>query len=555
MKNKWLRLLGLALVLCVLLSTVAGCKPTDDGDKTPTTTTTTVEDPSQYGFYDADGNYYPYFDEDGDYIWDGFKDADDKVYYFFDENGDGTPDGYTDEEGNRSYYDGSGDGDSDKPVISQQTTTKPTTGNGTTATAGKNTTVTKDKVTTVTKDNGTATTTGKQNLSSKEMYKAVRGSTVKIQYAGEVNAIEKKKIKAFELAYGCKVETSVVAWNDFKNQFLAMVAAGTVPDTVGIPDETYLKWVSKGLLQPIDDYVNINDAVWSKEIWDAFSWKGKHYGIGGANGVTPMFCIYNASLFKAKGVKTPMEYYKENNWNFDTFKKTAIAMTYGDVVGASVSWRYLLHLCNGNTAVNIDAANGKVTNALTEKSAITATELLVDLKRGGYVTFESPFDLFGNAQIAMVLERPWNIIGQFDLRNTTLKNAEIEIAPLPKGPDAKKEYSINIMNANGVPTKAQNPLGACAWYYFGVEYQKSHENDADIVAARRLTYTDEQYKFAQDYVKNHPSINTFVYGVGNWYSDDWGYWASMILDGLSVQAANDKFKGEFQSMINTLGNA
>ncbi len=545
MRSKWLQLLGLTLVLCVLLCGFAGCSKPADGDDATTTTTTTTADPTQYGFYDADGNYYPYFDEDSDYVWDGFKDAEGNVFYFFDENEDGTPDGYTDAEGNRSYYDGSGDSEAVKPVVPQNTTTKPSSGNGTTA-GGKNTTVTTGK--------NTTTTAGKQNLSSKELYKAVRGTTVKVQYAGEVTAIEKKKIKAFELGYGCKVETSVMAWNDFKNQFLAMVAAGTVPDTVGIPDETYLKWVTKGLLQPVDDYVNISDPVWSKEIWDAFSWKGKHYGIGGGNGVTPMFCIYNASLFKAKGVKTPMEYYKEGNWNFDTFKKTAIAMTYGDVVGASVSWRYLLHLCNGNTAVNVDNAKGVVTNALTEKSAITATELLVDLKRGGYATFEAPFDLFGNAQLAMVLERPWNIIGQFDLRNTTLKNAEIEIAPLPKGPDAKKEYSINIMNANGVPTKAQNPLGACAWYYFGVEYQKSHANDADIVANRRLTYTDEQYKFTQDYVKNHPSINTFVYGVGNWYSDDWGYWASMILDGLSVQAANDKFKGEFQAMINTLGN-
>lgn len=537
MKSKWLRLLSFMLVLLLVVSCFAGCKPSDGDGGDTTTTTAPSDDESNLGFYDADGNYYPYFDEDNDYVWDGFKDAEGNSYYFFDENEDGTPDGYTDAEGNRIYYDGSGDDSGNAAIIPSVTTAN------------------KGGTTTTTTGGGSTTQTTKQTLSSEELYKAVRGTTVKVQYAGEVSAIEKKKIKAFELGYGCKVETSVMAWNDFKNQFLAMVAAGTVPDTVNIPDETYLKWVTKGLLQPVDQYVNSDDALWSDAIWDAFAWKGSHYGVGGEGNVTPLFCIYNASLFKAKGVKTPMEYYQENNWNFDTFKKVAIEMTYGDVVGASVSWRYLLHLCNGNTAVNVNQATGKVTNALTEEAAITATELLVELKRGGYVTFESPFDLFGNAQLAMVLERPWNIIGQFDLRNTTLKNAEIEIAPLPKGPDAKQEYSVNILNANGVPTKAANPLGACAWYYFGIEYQKSHENDADIVASRRLTYTDEQYEFAQEYVKNHPSINTFVYGVGNWYSDDWGYWSSMILDGLSVQAANDKFKGEFQSMIDTLGNS
>lgn len=546
MKNTWFKLLCVTLAVLMLSCGLVGCGPSDDnpddgGSATTTTTTqSTGGEEEQLGFYDADGNYYPYFDEDGDYVWDGFKDAEGNSFYFFDENEDGTPDGYSDAEGNRFYYDGSSGGEDT---------------NGGTAIVPSVTTTTVQKTDNTTKGNTTTTTVPVQTLSSKELYKAVKGTTVKLQYRGEISALEKKQIQAFERAYGCTVVTDIMAWNDFKNQFLALVASGNVPDNVGIPDETYLKWVTKGLLQPLDAYVNATDEAWSDEIWNTFSWKGQHYGVGGDGGVVPMFCIYNASLFKAKGVKTPLEYYNEGNWNFDTFKKTAIEMTYGDVIGASVSWRYLLHLCNGNTAVNIDADKGTVTNALTEKSAITATELLVELKRGNYATFEAPFDLFGNAQIAMVLERPWNIIGQFDLRNTTLKNAEIEIAPLPKGPDAKEEYSVNIMNANGVPTKAQNPLGACAWYYFGISYAKSHANDADVVENRRKTYTDEQYQFQNEYLASHKSINTFVYGVGNWYSDDWGYWASLILDGLSVQAANDKFAGEFQAMIDTLGNS
>lgn len=548
MKNAWIKMLCLVMAL-LMLAGMVGCGPEGDTDQGGTTTadggtTTTTQGGSEevLGFYDADGNFYPYFDEDGDYVWDGFKDADDNSFYFFDENEDGTPDGYSDSEGNRYYYDGSGgegsEGGNDNPIVPVATTTTK-----------------KDTVTTTTKNGEVTTTTTQQTKPSKELYAAVRGTTVKVLYASEPEATTKKQIKAFELAYGCTVEPVVVAWNEFKNSFLAMVTSGDVPDVVGTPDETFLKWVSRGLLQPMDAYVNASDPVWSSAIWDAFSWKGKHYGAGGDSGVVPMFTIYNASMFKAKGVKTPKEYYEEGNWNFDTLKKAAIEMTYGDVTGVSIGWRYLPHLCNGHTAVNLDRDNGVITNGLGDSNAITATELMAELLRGKYATNEAPFEKFGNSQIAMILERPWNNIGQFDVRNTTLKNAEIEIVPLPVGPDGSDTYMPSILNANSIPERASNPLGGAAWIYFGITYGEAHANDADVVAERRKTYTDEQYQFVQEYASTRKPINTFVYGVGNWYSDDWGYWASIILDGLSVQAANDKFKGEFQTMIDeTVGN-
>lgn len=548
----------LCSVICALLLVgTAGCagqqQPAGSGGTTKTAAVS-GSDPSgeapsgEEGFYDDAGNYYTYFDEDGDYQWDGFMDQEGQKYYYFDDDEDGTIDGYTDAQGNRFYYDAAKQtGASNKPPIAK--VTGKTTTKSTAAVTKKPT----GKAATTTKKGAAKTTAYVQTQSSAELYKAVKGTTVTIQSASEPSQLQLKQYKAFELAYGCKVKSHVMAWNDFKNQFLAMVSAGNVPDTCEVPDETFLKWISRGLLQPLDKYVNAADALWSDVIWDQYSWKGQHYGVNSSDG-TGLYAIYNASLFKAKGVKTPLEYYNEGKWNFANFKKVCVAMTYDDVVGCGISWRYLLNLCNGNTAVKVDNAKGTVINALTEPSSINAVDTVVELRRGKYITFESGFDLFANARMAMYLERPWNVIGQFDLRNTTLKNAEIEICPLPKGPDAKEEYCPSVLDASAVPTKAQNPLGACAWYYYSAQYGKKHENDADVVANRRLTYTDEQYTFVQNYEKTHKRLNTFVYGVGNWYSDDWGYWSSMINDGLSVQAANDKFAGEFQAMIDTLDN-
>lgn len=489
--------------------------------------------PAETGFYDDAGNFYAYFDDDGDNQWDGFMDPNGNKFFYFDEDTDGEIDGYYDAEGKRYYYDLSKEtGDSSTNVITPGASTqKPESKNTANSTPSKQT----------------------PPKSSAELYKNVKGTTVNIMFAGPIDSLSKKAIKAFELAYGCKVTTRIVAWNDFKNQFQAMVAANNVPDNCGMPDETFLKWVSRGLVQPMDPYVNPTDPLWSGAVWDASLWKGKHYGVSGSDG-SGFYCIYNASLFKAKGVKTPMEYYKEGTWNFANFKKVCAFMTYGDVVGCGISWRYMLHLSNGSTVITIDRDKGTVVNGLGEAAAVTATEDVVNLYRDKYISFEAPFEPFGNAKMAMVLERPWNIIGQFDLRNTTLKNAVIEICPLPKGPNAKEEYLPSTFNFSGIPTKAKNPLGAAAWFYFGIQYGNAHKNDADVIANRRLTYTAEQEAFITEYEKTHKRIATFVYGVGNWAQDDWGYWHSMITDGLSVQAANDKFAGEFKGFIDTLSN-
>jgi len=149
----------------------------------------------------------------------------------------------------------------------------------------------------------------------------------------------------------------------------------------------------------------------------------------------------------------------------------------------------------------------------------------------------------------MTLERPWNVIGNNDVRNTTLVNSEIEIVPLPMGPDNDEGLVPCDISYGFVPAKAQNPLGGMAWAYFLAEYGEKHQDDEDVVAERRKTYTDEQWEFIQEYEEDATFINTFVYGVGDWYLGDWNYWTEMIYNGLTPQAAYAKYESEFQYWI------
>jgi len=384
---------------------------------------------------------------------------------------------------------------------------------------------------------------------SDAMYKEIRGTTVSVLFAAEPTALQKKQIKAFELKYGCKVEPFIMSWNDWKNQFLSLVVAGTVPDVISIPDEPYLKWLARGLLQPVDDYINVDDPIWNPLVYDAFEWKGQHYGFH-FNGVSPIYVVYNATLFYEKGVKTPMEYYEDGKWNFKNFRKCAIEMTGDGVIGCGTDWKYIFALANGSTIIDIDRDNGVVTLAFNEENAIAGQELCVELAQGGYFKWGNCFDVFANGELAMFMERPGNVIGQFDLRNTTLANSEIEIVPMPIGPDNDEGVAPAIFDAYGIPRGAKNPLGGAAWAYYNAQYSEKHKDDEDVVENRRKTYTDEQYEFVKAYQDETTFINTFCYGI--WYAEDWAYWADMFYNGYTPQTAFAKYESEFQYLIDNM---
>ncbi|MBE5786406.1 MAG: extracellular solute-binding protein [Clostridiales bacterium] len=384
---------------------------------------------------------------------------------------------------------------------------------------------------------------------SDALYKGIRGTTVSVHFTSEPTALQQKQIRAFELKYGCKVEPFIMTWNDWKNQFLSLVVSGNVPDVTGTPDETYLKWLARGLLQPVDDYINADDPIWNDQVWDAFMWKGDHYGFS-SGGVTPIYVVYNATLFYEKGVKTPLEYYEEGKWNFKNFRKCAIEMTGDGVIGCGTDWKYIFALANGSTIIDIDKENGKLSLAFDDEKTIAGQELCAELAQGGYFRFGSCFDVFANGELAMFMERPTNVIGQFDLRNTTLANSEIEIVPMPIGPDNDEGVAPAIFSVSAIPRGAKNPLGGAAWIYYRAQYSEKHKDDADVVENRRKTYTDEQYEFVKEYEENTKFINTFCYGV--WYTEDWNYWADMFYNGYTPQTAFAKYESEFQHMLDSL---
>ena len=74
------------------------------------------------------------------------------------------------------------------------------------------------------------------------------------------------------------------------------------------------------LFEPLDDYVDINDPRYTKELIEISDvYDGKIYGITNVMMSDVLYCSYNENMFTEYGVKTPIEYWNEGAWSWDNF--------------------------------------------------------------------------------------------------------------------------------------------------------------------------------------------------------------------------------------------
>ena len=379
-------------------------------------------------------------------------------------------------------------------------------------------------------------------------YKSIRGTTVRVYRSVAAGDLEKVTTDAFEKKYGCTVKWVVVGWQQWKQRLLQGVAAGAPADYTIYYDNQFANYVANKVLQPVDKYVYAADPFWDKDVMSMFAWNGKNYGFCNTLGsdLNVGMIYYNKTMFEDAGEKEPIDYYKEGKWTFDTFEKVAKRMTVDsdsdgttDIYGFATWWLDWSLLANGNRLVKQNA-DGSVSLTLKEKSAYNALQLQANLaKSKSYLYNDQWADFFKAKHVAMIFERPFNAVGSLYLLDSKVFKDEIGICPPPKGPDAKVNYAPALFDTVGIPTGADNPLGAAAYYYFTRQYDFDHRGDPIQLANRRRCMTVEHEKIINDYLKKSVKINTIASSFGKWDNVKGQLWADILQKGISPSAAVD----------------
>lgn len=237
-----------------------------------------------------------------------------------------------------------------------------------------------------------------------------------------------------------KVEFMLVPFADYQQKLSIMVASKTAPDLVWMSDKMIPQFIEAKQLADISDIQNDKAYDFNDNIPSSFQRlkkDGKLYGVPFLN--PPKVIFFNKTLFKEKGLKTPLEQYKEGNWTYDEYLKSAKAITdsskgiYGSFLITANGWKawedaYL----DTFWAFGADFMNEESTKfTLNTPEGEKALQLISDMifkdqihpKPGDQITFEG-------GKIGMSRQN-------YAYVNTarSIKGFEWDIAPMPKGPN------------------------------------------------------------------------------------------------------------------------
>ncbi len=132
---------------------------------------------------------------------------------------------------------------------------------------------------------------------------------------------------------GVKIEINYMP-SDHIQKLNTMFAGGTAPDIVVLAEDVH-SFSSKGLLLPLDDYVeqagiDVTARVGQTAV-DTYSYDGKLYGIADRGGSMVLF--YNKDMFDAAGVAYPT-----SDWTWEDMLAASKAMTGGS--GEDETWGF-----------------------------------------------------------------------------------------------------------------------------------------------------------------------------------------------------------------------
>ena len=382
----------------------------------------------------------------------------------------------------------------------------------------------------------------------------------------EINAL-------YESIYGGKVTFVEKTWGQRTSTVSSYVAAGTPAEAILIDEPSLTMWAANGLLEEIPmEKLDQNSPYWNFDKMNTdFAFNGKVYGLCYKESQLRFdTLLYNAKLFNKYGVKTPYEHFKEGNWDFDQFRKTAAEMSmdtdddgFVDLFGFDASFTVLHSLCAANSVQPLKWSNNKYSLNLDDPRFVEVYQLYSDmynLDKSINQTEWKHYQNFLNGRCAMAQLSLENY-GQLHLDGMEYGTAEICI--MPSGTAANgKFFGSDGGHLSFASVKGTNNMDATlAWLECAItvwmslveespreciDYMYNDDEKARIneLAAATIRYADSGLKYNAQGVEGRGFVTASVVSFESMVGE--------IRRNISVQTVLEKYKPGFQSDIDTI---
>jgi len=329
-----------------------------------------------------------------------------------------------------------------------------------------------------------------------------------------------RAISLYEKNYGGKVNIVYSDWVNWNTKIIARMAAGDPIDVIFGSDGTFPRYYLQGIVQPLDNYVDLKAPYLNKTAMDLiFKYNGKYYLASQKGSNVPILCIYNKDLMLEEGIdedEMPLALYKAGKWNWDAFEKLAKKLTAdtnkdGKIDRYGVNFwspTYLVY-ANGTSFVTLDK-NGKAKVNFDDPALQRALNFYKKGKKEGWLMDDWDITVSGlKKRQTVMLVAP---LYKYDQDKKEVED-ELEAAPLPLGPDNKKKVYVFHADGYGISKGAKNPRGAGKFINLILEnVQKYHD---DVNMSKRSKFI---FDIVGDMAKNpfYPSAPDSLTGLAWW---------------------------------------
>lgn len=284
------------------------------------------------------------------------------------------------------------------------------------------------------------------------------GKTIKLLVWYTPEDYEQKIYDEFEKKTGATVKLVQCGTSSVQQKLTALVAANNAPDATMMDQNDFPSLIIKKLVQPISKYVQKDKDTWlAYDIMDIAKYNNEYYGVtdhfwGGAN-----FIYYNKKIFSnsTKVKKTPLDYFNEGNWNWDTFYDLAEKLTEFDDKGNVTQLGFLNNefslFAQSAGASCVSYNNGTFKNTINTPELKAAYNLEKKLNQNKYTSRSGDWK---GGKVAMQAYAEYPIrSGAWSWYNYSF---QWDWVPFPSYTGGKS-YQPTRVQFGVIPSKAKNP--------------------------------------------------------------------------------------------------
>lgn len=322
-----------------------------------------------------------------------------------------------------------------------------------------------------------------------------------------------------------------------------LIASDESPDICLKDAFLYPGTVSKNMFEPLDDYIDMNSALWvgMKDVIDGYEYKGKHYYY--PHKLTTSFAVnYCKTTIAENNLEDPYELYMNNQWTWDKFREMMV--TFCDKADGNIGYfatnttASAIVGTTGTPLIDVKS-DGTMTNNLNNENVTRAMSFFEELYReglpyqlnkiGGDWIDPSDYPTYSDKILFYLMEPEWayTSLSEKTQNKEGVKDdifdtpSDYAFVPLPRDPNADAYYQELDTYGFLIPKGAKNITGAIDF----INCFRVYETDPEIIAKVKEDHINPKPIYFKADHKKYPGERRWVI---TWDEKQYDLWMDMM---------------------------